>query len=269
VITSGVALVVWASQAASPVAPKSNSQRGLKAVSGGWGFRPAKQHHPGRPRVLLIGDSICSQYSRPVIARLGERADVDVWVTPKNLASKELAEQLRAVLAQGPYDVIHFNIGLHGWPAGRIPQGQYRPLLERYVGIYQERAPEATLIWASTTTIGLSKAQPDQLDPVNNPTIIRRNRMAAEVMRARGIGINDLYALADRHGDLKRDRFHWNQRGVELLADAVAARIKEALEIRSKATRLSPRNQDGEGNASREKKHSTSLPRRLHFATRS
>jgi len=233
-----ISFVGLSCQAASPGGEKTaagDKKLGLKAVSGRWGFRPAKKYHEGRPRVLLVGDSICSQYSKPVTKRLGDLADVDVWVTGKNLNSKDLPKLLDAALSQGPYDVIHFNIGLHGWGEGRIPKGQYRPLLEKYVKTYKKKAPGATLIWASTTTIGLSKQEPDKPDPVNNPTIVKRNKIAAEVMKASGVEINDLYALADKHWDLKRDKFHWNSKGVDILADAVAAKVKAALGKRKPA----------------------------------
>ena len=206
-------------------AADSDKKLGLIARNGSWGFRPAKTYHKGRPRVLLIGDSVCSQYSRSVIQKLGEKADVDVWVTPMNLNSKELHAHLTEALNMAEYRVVHFNIGLHGWAKGRIPEGKYRSLMEAYIAVFKKNAPKATLIWADTTSISVSKEKADTLDPVNNVTIVKRNAIADEVMKENGIPVDDLYGLMKEHHNFKADRFHWKPAGVEILAKKVAEMI--------------------------------------------
>ena len=69
------------------------------------GFRPSPNPDPKLPRVLLIGDSICSGYHRLVRDLLKGKANVDVWVTGANV--KWIGGRLRKVLSYGPYDVIH------------------------------------------------------------------------------------------------------------------------------------------------------------------
>ena len=92
--------------------------------NGAWKFHPAANPTPGLPRVLLIGDSIVGGYRGVVIRELKGKANVDVWLTGAAESSPGLHDDLRKVLSQGPYAVVHFNIGLHGWPKGRIPEGQ-------------------------------------------------------------------------------------------------------------------------------------------------
>ncbi len=208
---------------------KSDKELGLHTGGGKWGFRPAKQYHEGRALVLLIGDSVCSQYSRRVVKELEDTADVDVWTSGRNLNSSGLHDLLTRALEQGEYNVVHFNIGLHGWSAGRIPKGQYQPLLEAYVDVLKEKEPEATLIWASTTSISESKENPQVLDPEHNPTIVERNAIADRVMKQEGVAINDLYSLMAQYPELKADRFHWKSAGSAKMAEAVSQKIRNAL----------------------------------------
>ena len=208
---------------------KTDKQLGLHTGGGRWGFRPAKEYHDGLPRVLLIGDSVCSQYSALVIAKMKGIADVDVWVTGKHLNSGGLRDLLAQALDKGDYRVVHFNIGLHGWSEGRIPEGKYKPLLEAYVRVLKEKEPNAKLIWASTTSISEKKETPTVLDPIYNPVIVKRNALAAQVMKQYNIAINDLYTLSNQHMEFKGDRFHWKPEGRELMADAIVKQLKKAL----------------------------------------
>jgi len=202
---------------------------GLHPDGAPWGVNRSGQSDSDLPRVLLIGDSIVNGYFGLVRDALNGEAVVDNWVTGKNLNSGGLLDDLREVLAKGPYDVIHFNIGLHGWPEGRIPEGQYEPLLRKYVDVYRENAPDATLIWCSTTQISMQD-EPTTLDPVNNPTIVERNAIAARVMKEYGIEIDDLYTFMSGRLDLMRgDKFHWKQEGIALQAGKVAEVIEAAL----------------------------------------
>ncbi|NQT41314.1 MAG: SGNH/GDSL hydrolase family protein, partial [Planctomycetes bacterium] len=128
-----------------------------------------------------------------------------------------------------PYDVIHFNIGLHGWPPGRIPDGQYEPLLRRYVEILRHHWPKTRLVWASTTQITV-QGKPSELDPVHNATIVQRNTIAARVMGEYKIPISDLHGLmADQLKLAAGDRFHWTAPGRSIQAKAVIDAVKQAL----------------------------------------
>ncbi|MCP4376789.1 MAG: hypothetical protein GY794_11515 [bacterium] len=233
VLLQGIVLL-WATvvQSGSP----GKGQFGLHSEGGPWKFYRAAQTDPDLPRVLLIGDSITNGYRGLVAGDLKGKANVDCWMTPKHLNSKHLRGDLKKVLAQGPYDVVHFNIGLHGWPEGCIPDGQYEPLLRKYVGDLRRHSPKARLVWASTTQITV-KGKPDKLDPVHNATIVKRNTVAARVMTEHGIPVNDLYGLmADKLKLARGDRFHWSGSGIKIQGRAVTAVIRKAL-ARSPASR--------------------------------
>jgi len=201
----------------------------LNAQGGAWGFYPAQDPRPGLPRVLLIGDSVTNGYRADVCQLLKGKANVDAWINPYHQASPGLYPLIDAALTNGPYAVIHFNIGLHGWEKGRIPEGQYEPLMRGYVGEIRKEARGARLIWASTTPVTI-KGQPGALDPEINATILEHNRMAAKVVGEAGIQIDDLYAVGAAHpGFAKGDQFHWTAEGYRLMAGSAADSIVAAM----------------------------------------
>ena len=70
------------------------------------------QDVPGLPRVLLIGDSISIAYTLPVRELLRDKANIHR--PPANCGPTSYGvEELDAWLGDGPWDVIHFNFGLH------------------------------------------------------------------------------------------------------------------------------------------------------------
>lgn len=201
----------------------------LHSDGGPWRFYRASSEDVALPRVLLIGDSIMNGYRGYVHGLLKGTANVDVWLTPLHLKSEPLHADLQKVLEQGPYAVIHFNIGLHGWPPGRIPEGQYEPLMRAYVEILRSHHEEVRLIWGSTTQITV-KDNPTELDPVHNSTIVKRNRVCAKVMNVYGIPVNDLYGLMSDKLKLARgDRFHWKGPGYRVMAEQISQHISSTL----------------------------------------
>ena len=198
----------------------------LHSDSGIWKFYPAQDVDASLPNILLIGDSIMSGYRGQVISRLAGKANVDCWLTPVHLNSNGLHEDLEKVVSFRKYDLIHFNIGLHGWPEGRILTKDYPQLLTAYVEILKQQAPNATLIWGSITPVHEKDGQ--ELNKEINPIIVRRNRMAAVVMKNERVTINDLYGLMSDKLDLVRgDQFHWQSQAYTVMAEQIVTTIRE------------------------------------------
>jgi len=209
--------------------PLAQKDPGLHSDGGPWRFYRASDEDISLPRVLLIGDSIMNGYRGHVYGLLKGKVKVDVWLTPLHLKSDYLHADLQKVLEQGPYEVIHFNIGLHGWPPGRIPEGQYEPLMRAYVETLRSHNEHVKLIWGSTTQITI-KDKPTALDPVHNSTIVKRNKICAKLMSAYGIAVNDLYGLmSDKLAFARGDRFHWKGPAYELMARQISQHISRAL----------------------------------------
>ena len=197
----------------------------------GWRLDRAQPEQTGRPRVLLIGDSILSGYRKAVIKSLEGVADVDAWVNPHWQSENTNALLADLLEKNGPYDVVHFNMGLHGWTEGRIKEGTFRPLTRAYVEILKEKLPTAGLIWANSTPV-TRKGDTSRFDPEVNPIIVRHNMMADEVMRDAGIPVSDFYALlAGRRNLAKGDRFHWTGPAYSLLGKTATSSILSALKM--------------------------------------
>ncbi len=147
-----------------------------------------------------------------------------VWET----ATKE-------VLANGPYDLIFFNMGLHGWQPGRIPEGQFTPLTRKLVASVRNNAPRARLFWISTTPITEQDARPEfwkiedrtyALNGELNPTIVEHNRLAAEVMKEEKIPVIDFYGLLAPHLNTAHgDMFHWREPASKRMAQEIIKNI--------------------------------------------
>jgi len=214
-----------------PAVPKqTESDPNLPPKGGSWSLREAAVTDASLPRVLLIGDSITNSYLEPVRKALAGKANIDAWITPTTQADKSLPATIAAILAWQKYTVIHFNLGLHGWQPGRIPEGQYEPLTRQLVEDLRKGAPQAVLIWGTITPVTV-KGEPEKLNPEIQPTIEAHNRMALEVMKAEGVKVDDLSGLMLQNLPLAAgDMFHWKSAGVALLTEAVTKSIEAALE---------------------------------------
>lgn len=202
-----------------------------KPKPSGWGVRQVLASDAKLPRVLLVGDSILNGYHRQAAELLRGKVNMDVWITPKHIGVKSVRDELKAICAEHSYDVILFNdIGLHAWAPGRIPEGQYEPLMRAHLANLREFAPQAKLIWASTTPM-TTKTRPIALDPEFGPLIVERNEIVARLMRENKIPMADYYAILAGKLDLAAgDRFHWTKPAYELLAQRAAECITRALD---------------------------------------
>ena len=218
-------------QQLSPASPADVEEpiKRLHPDGKGWGIEKANVTNPKLPRVLLIGDSILGGYSKQVVAALAGKANVDLWKNPY-WQSEKYNKILAVVLDQnGPYDVVHFNMGLHGWPQGRIKEGTFEPLTKAYVEILKQKCPNAKLIWANSTPFTIV-GKPTELDPVINANILEQNRMAANVMKKMNVPVNDFYALLINKLELGRgDGGHWKPNAYKVLAATAIQSILDSL----------------------------------------
>ncbi|MEI6715529.1 MAG: SGNH/GDSL hydrolase family protein [Verrucomicrobiota bacterium] len=210
-----------------PVAKESDPR--VQSDGKGWRLDKATRTDPKLPRVLLIGDSILNGYGHSVVKGLEGKAYVDSWVNPYN-QSENLNRILADVLSNGPYDVVHFNMGLHGWQEGRIKPGTFEPLTTAYVQVIKTQNPQAKIIWACSTPVTV-KGKPTELDDTINTTIVEHNKMAAKVMREQNVPVNDFYSALISHLELARgDQFHWTKPAYETLAKLATESILRELQ---------------------------------------
>jgi acetyl esterase/lipase len=196
-------------------------------------FHQSETINPELPRVLLVGNSICSGYYQKVRELLKGKANVDAWTTGSNIRKPSIAEDQRKSLSYGPYDVVHFNTGLHAL-GNRIPAEEYEPLLRKYVENYRKMSPNSKLIWASITPIR-KKGTTILDDEGDNKLITTRNPIAAKIMAEFGIPVNDLYSLAVQHLDLgKQDGTHWLDEASWIFARQIAKNVMDVIDAKNK-----------------------------------
>lgn len=205
----------------------------LHADGKGWRLDKAKITDAKRPRLLLIGDSILNGYLKSVTKQLDGQVYIAAWVNPYN-QSEHLNQLLAEVLAEGPYDLVHFNMGLHGWQKGRIKEGTFEPLTKAYVEVIRQKLPQAKIIWASSTQV-IMKGKPTELDAEINSIIVEHNRLAAKVMKEVKVPVNDFYTLLATKLELARgDQFHWKAVAYEILANTVVKSVARELTLKGK-----------------------------------
>ena len=177
------------------------------------------------PRVLLVGDSITGGYFPGVVNELKGRANVARFASSRGLGDPALFEELALMLEQYQFSVIHFNNGLHGWA---YTEDDYRAAFPKLLQLLKEHAPDAKLIWASTTPHRMGPPKFEQFDP-KNKRIQERNRIAAELVAPVGIPVNDLYALEENHPEHMTDGCHYKPEAAAAQAKQVARFIAAAL----------------------------------------
>ncbi|RMG01101.1 MAG: SGNH/GDSL hydrolase family protein [Planctomycetota bacterium] len=194
------------------------------------------EDEPNLPRVLLLGDSISIGYTLAVRAEL--KGEANVHRPPENCQSTAFGlERLDAWLGDKPWDVIHFNFGLHDLKyideqrrlvdvavgKQQVPIDEYRKNLEAIVERLEKTG--ASLIWCSTTPVpenSLGRVKGDAA---------RYNAVAAEIMKKHGIPIDDLYqfVIDEKIPPVRPGNVHFSAESSQKLAKHVADSIRRAL----------------------------------------
>lgn len=188
---------------------------------------------PATPaRVLIIGDSISIGYFEPTKALLGEKADV--YHNPGNAqhTAHGLA-QLETWLGETPWDMIHFNHGLHDLKYAdergklvavtegkqQIPIDEYARNLEALT--LRLKQTGAALIFATTTPV------PEGAHGRVKGDEVRYNKVAQEIMTRHSVPVNDLYsfALARLDAIQQPNNVHFTEEGSQRLAEQVVKHI--------------------------------------------
>ena len=179
------------------------------------------------PRVLLIGDSITRAYYPQVEKHLTGRAYVGRLTSSAFISDPALLMQIKMVLSEYKFDVIHFNNGMHGW---QHSEKEYEEALPEYFKTIREYAPNAKLIWANTTPLKVSSALSENFTVATDDRIAQRNAIAAKFMQAAGIPMEDLNTPMQGHPEYHDGNVHFNSRGIAVQADLVAADVGKLLE---------------------------------------
>lgn len=177
------------------------------------------------PRVLLVGDSITRGYFGAAEKHLAGKAYCARLTTSKCVSDPTFNDDLKLILKQYQFSVIHFNNGLHGWG---YTEDQYRDGLLKTVVAVKEHAGDAKLIWATTTPVR-DKANLETFAERTDRVKVR-NKLASEIMTEQHIPTDDLFELVEDHAEwTSGDGVHFNGQGNEALAKQVVTSVLENL----------------------------------------
>ncbi len=225
---------VWSQETVKPKPAKASAKPANPA------FAQIKDD-PALPRVLLLGDSISIGYTVAVREQLKGIANVHRPAT-NCASSKHGVAGIDKWLGDKPWDVIHFNFGLHDLKFVRdsetiVPLGTegahhqieldaYRANLTKIVERLKQTG--ATLVWCNTTPVpeGANGRRPEDVEPYN--------LAALEVAKEHGLIVDDLNAFASERLatiQLPKD-VHFSASGSKELAEHVATVIQSALKTR-------------------------------------
>jgi hypothetical protein len=180
----------------------------------------------GLARVLLIGDSITRAYYPEVQSKLNGKAYVGRLTTSKSVGDPALLTEVSAILNECPFDIIHFNNGMHGF--GYTEEQDQRDF-PKLLATLKRNAPHARLIWATTTPVrqgsGMEEFHPRTM------RIRERNRVANAFAAKEGIAVDDLFTLVEDHPEyyVGSDGTHLAAKGVSAQAAQVANQILKLL----------------------------------------
>ncbi len=229
--------VVWVAH--SKTIPISHAQEATKQERPANPVMAPIEDVAGLPRVLLIGDSISIGYTLPVRAALEGKANVHRPSTNCGPTTNGL-KSIEAWLGEKPWDVIHFNWGLHDLkymspqganladPADKKNQRQVSP--EEYEAnlrklVARLKQTKAKLIWRNTTPVPKGAAGRVVGDAD------KYNAIAAQIMHENDIQIHDLYAYVMPIQDeiMLPANVHFTKEGYDKLAQEVAKVITAAM----------------------------------------
>jgi len=196
----------------------------------------AQQDKLQLPNVLIIGDSVYQQHARGVLTELKSQANVQFANWPKLVLpnSANAVEDIDLLLGlqdaagndvpadkRPNWDLIHFNVGLGdliycvpnikshrilSFDYGgviRTDAQQYEQNLETLVRLLRQKAPDAKIVWASTTPIRHSRE-----NVFKKGTEIEYNQIAERVMKKHGVPINDMYSYVISFMDMDKPAGH-------------------------------------------------------------
>jgi len=172
------------------------------------------------PRVLLIGDSITRAYYPAVQMKLQGKALVARLTTSSFVSDPALQDEIAMVLTNYHFDVIHFNNGMHGWA---YTEDDYKKYFPQFVQTIRRYAPNARLIWATTTPVRVA-GNLHQLDPRTDRVKVR-NQIAAAYLAGLNIPTDDLFTLVLNHPE------YYTTGGIHFIAPGINAEAAQVATI--------------------------------------
>lgn len=174
-----------------------------------------------KPRVLLIGDSICNAYNGKVREMLAERVNVSFWASSKCVTDPDYFRELDFMLDAYPYDAVCFNNGLHSLSTDRTEwDSAYRAAVE----FITAKLPGTKL--SLTLSTPLKDPKLTGISASLNETVLR---LAEE----KGLPVIDLFDpmdVLDRE-EFWSDTYHFRAPAIEMQAKIISDHVLTQLKL--------------------------------------
>ncbi len=172
-----------------------------------------------RPRVLLIGDSICNGYNGAVRDKLAGEVNVSFWASSKCVTDPDYFRELDFMLDARPYDAVCFNNGLHSLTTARA---EWDAAYASSVAFIRAKLPETKLALTLSTPLK---------DPALTAISASLNETVLRLSREQNLPVIDLFSSMD---PLDRERywsdtFHFRAEAIDIQAGIIADRVREML----------------------------------------
>ena len=173
----------------------------------------------GRPRVLLIGDSICNGYNGKVRELLDGDVNVSFWASSKCVTDPDYFRELDFMLDAYPYDVVCFNNGLHSLSTDRAEwDAAYRAAVE----FIQAKLPQTKLSLTLSTPLK---------DASLTAVSASLNRTVLALAEEKNLPVIDLFAAMDGldREEYWSDTYHFRAPAIEMQAKLISAHVRKQL----------------------------------------
>lgn len=202
---------------------------------------------PRLPRVLIIGDSISAHYHEPLSRLMEGKANIVgeaslptkpdpkkcFWASVGNRfwrtdqATK--GNDLKKFLAEsGPWDIVHFNIGIHMFVQAK--PGDEKPYAEKLRQVVQTiRDSGAICLFANSTGTVADNTIPNAPNYLTNCKAF--NAAAEEVMQEMGVPVTDIFGLIQPRAKelIGADLVHTTGEADQMMAELIAKRLTETI----------------------------------------
>jgi len=176
-----------------------------------------------KKRVLIIGDSISSNFRWRMVDELKGEIHPDGFASSKALDNPYLLENIKLFNKQSPkYDAVYVNNGLHGW---HLSAEEYEKYYREYLKSLSEVFKGVPILVGLTTPVR-NKEKMEELGE-RNAEVLKRNQAAIKIAEELNLKTIDMYSALIDHPELCTDGVHQTEEGNTLLAKKVIEEIKK------------------------------------------
>ena len=172
-----------------------------------------------RPRVLLIGDSICNGYNGAVRDKLAGRVNVSFWASSKCVTDPDYFRELDFMLDARPYAAVCFNNGLHSLSTDRE---EWDTAYAAAAAFIRAKLPETKLALTLSTPLK---------DPALTAVSASLNETVRRIAAEEGLRVIDLFSAMEPldRNTFWSDTYHFRPEAIEKQARIIADSVLEML----------------------------------------